>query len=85
MTIELPERFKEYVRRKIEGGDFASVEEVIAEALDRMRAAEAEERGRLEALRAELQKGLDSAARGDVISLGSDEEIDRFFDTLDAR
>ena len=55
-SIALGDRLTDYARRKVDSGEFGSISEVIRDALRR-----AEERdARIEALRRELQKGLDS-------------------------
>lgn len=52
----LGEHFEAYARRKVESGQFATISEVVRDALRR-----AEEREkRIEALDAALQEGLDS-------------------------
>jgi antitoxin ParD1/3/4 len=55
-SISLGEHFEAYARRKVESGEFATISEVIRDALRR-----AEEREkRIAALDAALQEGLDS-------------------------
>ena len=55
-SISLTERHQEYLRAKVESGEFASASEVVREALRR-----AEERDRKrEALDRAIQEGLDS-------------------------
>ncbi|MEA1619437.1 type II toxin-antitoxin system ParD family antitoxin [Erythrobacter sp. T5W1-R] len=55
-SIVLGEHFEAYARRKVESGQFATISEVVRDALRR-----AEEREkRIEALDAALQEGLDS-------------------------
>lgn len=55
-SISLGEHFEAYARRKVEAGEFATISEVIRDALRR-----AEEREkRIAALDAALQIGLDS-------------------------
>lgn len=55
-SISLGEHYEAYARRKVESGEFATISEVIRDALRR-----AEEREkRIAALDAALQEGLDS-------------------------
>lgn len=55
-SISLGEHYEAFVRRKVESGEFATISEVIRDALRR-----AEEREkRIAALDAALQEGLDS-------------------------
>ena len=55
-SISLGDHFEAYARRKVDSGEYATISEVIRDALRR-----AEEREkRIEALDAALQEGLDS-------------------------
>lgn len=55
-SVSLGDHYEAYARRKVESGEFATISEVIRDALRR-----AEEREkRIEALDAALQEGLDS-------------------------
>jgi len=55
-SIALGEPFVEFARRKVESGQFGSTSEVVREAMRRYIAEDT----KLESLRRELQKGLDS-------------------------
>jgi antitoxin ParD1/3/4 len=55
-SIALGQPFVEFARRKVESGEFGSTSEVVREAMRRYIAEDA----RIEALKQELQKGLDS-------------------------
>ena len=55
-SIALGEPFIEFARRKVESGEFASTSEVVREAMRQYIAEDT----KLEALRREIQKGLDS-------------------------
>ncbi len=55
-SIELDEHFADYARRKVEAGEFASIDDVAQEALRRFMQTDA----KLEALRAAIQEGEDS-------------------------
>ena len=55
-SIALGEPFIEFARRKVESGEFGSTSEVVREAMRRYIAEDV----KLETLRRELQKGLDS-------------------------
>lgn len=57
-SIALGDPFVEFARRKVEAGEFGSTSEVVREAMRRYIAEDAQ----LEALKRELQKGLDSGA-----------------------
>ncbi|HEY6816787.1 MAG TPA: type II toxin-antitoxin system ParD family antitoxin [Croceibacterium sp.] len=55
-SIALGQPFVEFARRKVESGEFGSTSEVVREAMRRYIAEDA----KIEALKHELQKGLDS-------------------------
>jgi antitoxin ParD1/3/4 len=55
-SIALGEPFVEFARRKVEAGEFGSTSEVVREAMRRYIAEDT----KLQALRREIQKGLDS-------------------------
>jgi antitoxin ParD1/3/4 len=55
-SIALGAPFVEFARRKVESGEFGSTSEVVREAMRRYIAEDAQ----WEALRREIQKGLDS-------------------------
>jgi antitoxin ParD1/3/4 len=55
-SVALGQPFVDFARRKVESGEFGSTSEVVREAMRRYIAEDA----RLEALKRELQKSLDS-------------------------
>ena len=55
-SIALGEPFVEFARRKVESGEFGSTSEVVREAMRRYIAEDEQ----IQALRQEIQKGLDS-------------------------
>ena len=55
-SVSLGKPFVEFARRKVESGEFGTTSEVVREAMRRYIAEDT----KLEALRRELQKGLDS-------------------------
>lgn len=55
-SIALSDYFVEFARKKVESGEFGSTSEVVREAMRRYVAEDTH----LEALKRELQKGLDS-------------------------
>lgn len=67
MNISLTPQLEEFVRRKVESGRYGSSSEVICEALRLLEQAELNEAQRLEALRADIQGGLDQLDRGESV------------------
>lgn len=52
--------FESFVRDQVESGRFASASEVVREGLRLVEQRDAEQRAKLEWLRGEIQKGIDS-------------------------
>jgi antitoxin ParD1/3/4 len=66
-TVELPEELEKYVSKSVETGRFDDANSVIRAALSTMEREETEYRIKLDALRAEIEKGLASGiADGDI-------------------
>ena len=55
-TVALGDFFTEFARKKVESGEFGSTSEVVREAMRHYIAQD----GQIQALRREIQKGLDS-------------------------
>lgn len=95
MLVQLSPALETLVREKVSSGRYRDEAEVFSEALRLLERRDLEapwpaesgmdDGARLEALRAAIAKGRESAARGDVIVLEDDTAIDAFFDALDAR
>jgi antitoxin ParD1/3/4 len=66
MHISLTERLEAWVREKVESGLYNNASEVIREALRTQMRIEQTREEKLEALRAEIQKGLDDIEAGRV-------------------
>ncbi|WP_415895102.1 type II toxin-antitoxin system ParD family antitoxin [Neptuniibacter sp. PT34_22] len=66
MNVSLTPKLEAFVKSKVESGSYNSSSEVVREALRLLEQRDAEEQLKLETLRAEIQKGLDSVAAGNV-------------------
>ena len=58
-----------FAQRQIESGKYHSIEEVLVEGLRSLWEKEDFYQGRLEELRQEAQRGIESMARGELIDL----------------
>ncbi len=65
MNVSVGPEFEEYVRGKVESGDYASVSEVVRDGLRLMREKEQLFEARLQSIRGEIQKGIDQLERGE--------------------
>jgi antitoxin ParD1/3/4 len=65
MNVSVGREFEEYVRAKVESGDYASVSEVVRDGLRLMREKEQLFEARLQSIRGEIQKGIDQIERGE--------------------
>jgi antitoxin ParD1/3/4 len=66
MTITVPHEMAAVVRSAVEAGDYASTSEVVREALRDWKAKRAIQLTELQALRADIDKGLTDLAAGRV-------------------
>jgi antitoxin ParD1/3/4 len=69
MHISLTDRLEAWVREKVESGLYNNASEVIREALRAKILADQTYQEKLDALKAEIQKGLDQAERGEFVEL----------------
>jgi antitoxin ParD1/3/4 len=65
MNVSVGREFEEYVRAKVESGDYASVSEVVRDGLRLMREKEQLFEARLQSIRGEIQKGIDQIEHGE--------------------
>lgn len=77
MHISLTDRLEAWVREKVESGLYNNASEVIREALRTQMRLEQTREETLEALRAELQTGIDQADRGEFVELTREQLKDR--------
>jgi antitoxin ParD1/3/4 len=66
MNVSVGREFEEFVRGKVDSGDYASVSEVVRDGLRLLREKELLLEARLQSLRGEIQKGIDQAERGEM-------------------
>ncbi|MCB1183482.1 type II toxin-antitoxin system ParD family antitoxin [bacterium] len=71
MNVSVGKEFEQFVREKVESGNYASASEVVRDGLRLLREKEQLFEARLEAFRNEIQVGLDQLDRGE----GLDSEI----------
>jgi len=69
--MQIPAEWEDYVAEQVKSGRFATAAEVIADALGLQR----DDYRKLQTLRREIQKGIDSAEAGDVSYATADEII----------
>ena len=65
MNVSVGQEFEEFVRSKVDSGDYASASEVVRDGLRLLREKEQLFEARLQALRGEIQKGIDQFDRGE--------------------
>jgi antitoxin ParD1/3/4 len=69
MPIALPPELEKFARQQIENGTYHSIEEVLVEGVRSLWEKEDLYKGRLEELRQDAQRGIESVARGELIDL----------------
>lgn len=80
MHISLTETLEKWVRDKVESGLYSNASEVIREALRERIRAERTEAEDVEALRAQIDIGLQQAERGELVAWNMEDfkaELDR--------
>lgn len=64
MNVSLTPELERLVEEKVESGEYKSASEVVRHALRLLSRDDAEHKAKLEALRSEIQKGIDSLNAG---------------------
>ena len=72
MNVSLTPQLESFVKQKVSTGLYSSVSEVIREALRLLEEKEALKSMKLQALRADIQAGMDSLDKGEGKSLDID-------------
>lgn len=67
MNVSVGKEFEEFVRGKVDSGDYASVSEVVRDGLRLLKEKELLLEARLQSLRGEIQKGIDQADNGELL------------------
>ena len=65
MNVSLTREMVDYVESEVRSGDYVSASEVVRDALRAMKDERASDELKLQILRAEIQKGIDEADRGE--------------------
>ncbi|MGC1274076.1 MAG: type II toxin-antitoxin system ParD family antitoxin [Planctomycetaceae bacterium] len=78
MPLELPEELERYVSAAVENGEFASREELIADAVRLHRDYAA----KLQSLRDDLQVAIDELDRGEGYEFRNEQELHEFFEEI---
>ena len=77
MNVSLTPQLEKMVRQKVASGLYNSSSEVVREALRLLEERDRIKALKLEALRKEIQKGLDSLDRGEGVPFDADDVIKR--------
>jgi antitoxin ParD1/3/4 len=81
-NVNLTKHWDEFIESGITSGRFSNASEVVREGLRLLEQREAEEKAKLEWLRAAVKEGFDDIERGDYVTLTSDREVDDFIDRI---
>jgi antitoxin ParD1/3/4 len=68
MNVSVGKEFEEFVRMKVDSGDYASASEVVRDGLRMLKEKDLLLEARLQALKGEIQIGIDQAERGEHIN-----------------
>lgn len=83
-NINLTSHYDEYVTQALASGRYKNASEVVRAGLRLLETQEAEDAAKLEALRAAVQEGEEDYKQGRYRTLASPNDIDAYFDELDA-
>jgi antitoxin ParD1/3/4 len=75
-TATIPAEFEPFIAHQLATGRYSSAEEVVSNALRLLCEQE------LQALRQNIQVGVDQLDRGDEIVIESEADLNRFFDEI---
>ncbi len=67
MNVSVGKDFEEFVKSKVASGDYASVSEVVRDGLRLLKEKDLLLEARLQALRGEIQEGIDQADAGELL------------------
>jgi antitoxin ParD1/3/4 len=81
MTLSFPPDLEQFVQGELASGRYESVDAVVCEGLRLLQ----ERERRLEALRQDIDAGLDQVNRGEVIELEDEEAQRAFFEDIKTR
>ena len=68
MNVSVGQEFEEFVKRKVASGDYASVSEVVRDGLRLLKEKELLLEARLQAIRGEIEKGIEQANCGELLN-----------------
>ena len=68
MNVSVGQEFEEFVKRKVASGDYASVSEVVRDGLRLLKEKELLLEARLQAIRGEIEKGIEQANSGELLN-----------------
>lgn len=84
MNINLNDHFENFIEERIKSGQYNSASEVVRDALRLLEEQEQIRAMKMQALKAEIQKGLDDLQQGRY-STYSDETLGEFFEDVKKR
>jgi antitoxin ParD1/3/4 len=76
LNVSLTDELAEYIEREVSGGGYVSASEVVRDALRAMRHDREKEEAKLRLLRAEIDKGLAAAERGEYSTRSIDDIVE---------
>ena len=78
-NINLTDRYEAFLVRQIDSGRFKNASEAVRAALHLLEQQDLEEKAKLEALRRDINEGLEAYRRGEYTVIEDDAALDRFF------
>ncbi len=84
-NVHLGAKFEQYVKERVESGDYTSVSELVRDALRLKMRVDASDQAKLESLRRDVELGWQQAERGDFADYSLDETLNRLDTEMESR
>lgn len=82
MNVSLTPGLEKYIQKQVASQRYQTASEVVREAIRMMQESEAYDKARLEALRQDVQVGLDEIERGEYTTIRNEEDQRTLFERI---
>ena len=82
MNVSLTPELEKYIQKQVSSQRYQTASEVVRQAIRMMQQTEVYDQARLEALRQDVQIGLDDIERGDYIEIRNEKDQQALFDRI---
>ena len=82
-SISFTDHHDALIDEGLKSGQYQNASEVVREAMRALELKRAEDDAKLDALRADVQKGIDAYKRGEYVTIKGKGELDKLFDEIE--